>query len=174
MKKTFKIIIPIIVLGLLAYMGYVVFQKISHKKQVAEQIQQMPDFAYQTLAGENFTQNNLKTNTPVLFIYFNSECDFCHHEAQMVYDNMQALKPIEVVFISFEPKENIKNFATQHNLLNYDNIYFISDSKATFATTFDVRTMPCLVLYDQNKNLIEKIKGQIKIEAVLQKFKTAS
>ena len=30
--------------------------------------------------------------------------------------------------------------------------------------------MPCLVLYDKDNNLIEKIKGQVKIETVLEKF----
>ena len=55
-------------------------------------------------------------------------------------------------------------------LLHYDNIYFLSDSKISFATTFDVKSMPCLVLYDKDNNLIEKIKGQVKIETVLEKF----
>jgi hypothetical protein len=30
--------------------------------------------------------------------------------------------------------------------------------------------MPCLVLYDKENNLIEKIKGQVKIETVLDKL----
>lgn len=44
------------------------------------------------------------------------------------------------------------------------------DSKITFADTFDVKSLPCLVLYDKGGNLIEKIKGQVKIETVLEKF----
>ena len=75
-----------------------------------------------------------------------------------------------MVFISYEPIEKIKQFATKFKLLNYDNINFLSDSKITFATTFDVKSMPCLVLYDKENNLIEKIKGQVKIETVLNKF----
>ena len=170
MKKIFKIVIPILVISLLAFMGYKVVSKINHKKQVAENIKKMPAFSYVTLENKVFTQESLVQSTPTLFIYFNSECDFCNHEAEMVQQNIEQLKDIQVVFISYEPIEKIKQFATKFKLLNYDNIYFLSDSKITFATTFDVKSMPCLVLYDKENNLIEKIKGQVKIETVLEKF----
>ena len=170
MKKILKILLPILVLSLLAIMGYKVVSKINHKKQVAENIKKMPTFSYVTLENKIFTQKSLVQSTPTLFIYFNSECDFCNHEAEMVQQNIEQLKDIQVVFISYEPVEKIKQFATKFNLLHHDNIHFLSDSKITFATTFDVKSMPCLVLYDKDNNLIEKIKGQVKIETVLQKF----
>ena len=151
-------------------MGYKVLNKINHKKQVAENIKQMPAFSYVTLENKVFTQENLAQNKPTLFIYFNSECDFCNHEAEMVQQNIEQLKAIQVVFISYEPVEKIKQFATKFNLLNHANISFLSDSKISFATTFDVTSMPCLVLYDKENNLIEKIKGQVKIETVLDKL----
>ena len=170
MKKIFKIVIPILVISLLAFMGYKVVSKINHKKQVAENIKKMPAFSYVTLENKVFTQESLVQSTPTLFIYFNSECDFCNHEAEMVQQNIEQLKDIQVVFISYEPVEKIKQFATKFNLLHHANISFLSDSKITFATTFDVKSMPCLVLYDKDNNLIEKIKGQVKIETVLEKF----
>ena len=121
----------------------------------------------------NKEQNTLQIK-PTLVIYFNSECDFCNHEAEMVQQNIEELKAIQVVFISYEPIEKIKQFATKFKLINQANIYFLSDSKITFATTFDVKSMPCLVLYDKDNNLIEKIKGQVKIETVLEKFRNFS
>jgi peroxiredoxin len=170
MKKILKIVIPLFVLSLLAFMGYKVVSKINHKKQVAENIKRMPAFSYVTLENKVFTQKNLVQNKPTLFIYFNSECDFCNHEAEMVQQNMEQLKAIQVVFISYEPVEKIKQFATKFNLLHHANISFLSDSKISFASTFDVKSMPCLVLYDKENNLIEKIKGQVKIETVLEKL----
>lgn len=170
MKKTLKILIPILVISLLAFMGYKVVSKINHKKQVAKNIKQIPNFSYLTLENKVFTQENLEQNKPTLFIYFNSECDFCNHEAEMVQQNIMQLKTIQVVFISYEPIEKIKQFATKFKLLHHDHIYFLSDSKITFDATFDAKSMPCLVLYDKDNNLIEKIKGQVKIETVLKKF----
>ena len=170
MKKALKILIPILVLSLLAFMGYKVVSKINHKKQVAENIKKMPNFSYLTLENKVFTEEDLAQNKPTLFIYFNSECDFCNHEAEMVQQNLEQLKAIQVVFISYEPVDKIKQFATKFKLLNHANISFLSDTKVTFATTFDVKSMPCLVLYDKENNLIEKIKGQVKIETVLNKL----
>ena len=170
MKKALKILIPILVLSLLAFMGYKVVSKINHKKQVSENIKKMPTFSYLTLDNKVFTEEDLAQNKPTLFIYFNSECDFCNHEAEMVQQNLEQLKAIQVVFISYEPVDKIKQFATKFKLLHHANISFLSDSKISFATTFDVKSMPCLVLYDKENNLIEKIKGQVKIETVLNKL----
>lgn len=170
MKKYLKIILPIAIISLLAIMGYIVVYKINYKKQVAENIKQMPVFSYFDLDGNVFTKDNLPKNTPVLFVYFNSECDFCNHEAEMIQQNFEKLEDIQIVFISFEKMDRIKEFAQKYSLLQHDNINFIADSKATFATTFDVKSLPCLVLYDKDRNLIEKIKGQVKIETVLKKF----
>ncbi len=151
-------------------MSYKVVNKINHKKQVAENIKKMPAFSYVTLENKEFTQENLAQNKATLFIYFNSECDFCNHEAEMVQQNIEQLKDIQVVFISYEPVEKIKQFATTHQLNSYDNITFLCDSKITFANTFDVKSMPCIVLYDKNNNLIEKIKGQTKAETLIKKL----
>ena len=59
MKKTLKIIIPLLLLSLLAFMGYKVVSKIKHKKQVAENIKKMPAFSYLTLENKIFTNENL-------------------------------------------------------------------------------------------------------------------
>ncbi|NJM80541.1 MAG: peroxiredoxin family protein [Flavobacterium sp.] len=171
MKKILKTGISILILSLIAFMSYSIISKINHKKEIAENIKQIPSFSYLTLQEEIFTHKNLKENTPKLFIYFNSECDFCNEEAKMIKENIKKFKNIEVVFISYEALEKIKQFATTYQLNNYDNITFLSDSKATFATTFDVKSMPCLVLYNKENKLIEKIKGQTKVETVLEKFR---
>ena len=170
MKKILKNVIPILIISLIAFMGYKVVSKINHKKQVSENIKKMPTFSYLTLDNKVFTEEDLAQNKPTLFIYFNSECDFCNQEAEMVQQNLEQLKAIQVVFISYEPVDKIKQFATKFKLLNHANISFLSDTKVTFATTFDVKSMPCLVLYDKENNLIEKIKGQVKIETVLNKL----
>jgi peroxiredoxin len=162
MKKYLKIIIPLVVIILLSFMGYQVISKINHKNEVAENIKTIPVFSYENIKEGVFTNENLK-KIPTLFIYFNSECEYCIEEAQMIQKNIEKLKGIQLVFISFEKPALIKAFAAKHQLTTYDNVHFLSDTKVTFATTFDVKSLPCLVLYDKNQKLIEKIKGQTKV-----------
>ena len=170
MNRHLKIIIPVVFIGILCYFGYQIYTKIHHKKQVAESIKTMPPFEYQDINDNLFTNANLKEHTPTLFIYFNTECAFCNEEAQMIKDNISKFTNFQLVFISFEQSSKIKEFAINHQLLNYDNITFLFDSKATFASTFDIKSLPCLVIYDKNKRLIEKIKGQTKVETLIKKL----
>ncbi|PRZ19598.1 AhpC/TSA family protein [Flavobacterium granuli] len=170
MKKYSKIILLVLFIGFLSFMIYKITSMINHKKEVTEHIKTIPTFSYQNLSGGTFSNKNLKTNSPTLFVYFNSECEFCNEEAQMIEENKEKFNAIQVIFISFEQTEKIKFFAQKHKLLNHDNINFVSDTKVTFATNFDVKSLPCLVLYDKNQQLIEKIKGQTKAETLLKKL----
>ena len=89
----------------------------------------------------------------------------------MIKENIEKFSNFQLIFVSFEQPELIKTFAEKHQLINYDKINFLSDTKVSFAPTFDVKSLPCLVLYDKNRQLIEKIKGQIKPEILLKKLK---
>ena len=170
MKKTLKIIIPILFTSLFGYFGYQIYSKIQHKKEVAENIKTIPKFEYQNINGGVFSNANLKKDIPTLFIYFNSECEFCNEEAAMLQKNSRQFAAVQLIFISFEKPALIKAFAAKHQLLSNDNITFLSDSKVSFAATFDVKSLPCLVLYDKNQKLIEKIKGQTKAETLIKKL----
>lgn len=88
----------------------------------------------------------------------------------MIEENIIKFKNVQLIFVSFEKMELIKKFAQNHQLTSYDNVYFLSDNKAAFAATFDVNSLPCLVLYDKNQNLIEKIKGQTSIKILVKKM----
>lgn len=170
MKKYLKFIIPLVVIALLCFMGYKVVSKINHKNKVVQNTKTIPAFSYENIKGGVFTIENLKKNIPTLFVYYNSECEYCNEEAQMIKENMGKLIDFQLVFISFEKLENIKAFATKYHLTTYDNVHFLSDPKASFATTFDVKSLPCLVLYDRTQKLIEKIKGQTKVETLIKKL----
>jgi len=169
-EKKLKIVIPILFSIVLGYFGYQIYFKIQHKKEVAKNIKTIPKFEYQNIKGGVFSNANLKKDTPTLFIYFNSECEFCNEEAQMIQANIDQFAACQLVFISFEKPALIKAFAAKHQLNSYDKVTFLSDTKINFATTFDVKSLPCLVLYDKNQKLIEKIKGQTKVETLIKKL----
>ncbi|NJM80282.1 MAG: hypothetical protein HC854_12945 [Flavobacterium sp.] len=108
MKKYLKIIIPVFVLSLIAFMGYKVVSKINTKKAIAENIKTIPAFSYASIIDNtSFTNESLVANKSTLFIYFNSECEFCNHEAEMVGENIAKLKDIQLVFVSYEDKEKL-------------------------------------------------------------------
>ncbi|MFW0739737.1 peroxiredoxin family protein [Flavobacterium sp. T12S277] len=170
MKKKLKIILAISFICILAFFTYQIVIKINHKKEAAENIKTIPDFSYKNINGGFFTNQDIKINTPTLFIYFNSECEYCNEEAKMIKENVEKFQNVQLIFVSFEKLELIKTFVTKHQLTSYDNIHFLCDNKVTFSATFDVKSLPCLVLYNKNQKLVEKIKGQTKIEILLKKL----
>lgn len=170
MKKYLKIILPILILGAITFMAYKVITKINHKKEIAEKIKTIPAFSYKTINGKVFSNTNLKENIPTIFLYFNSECEHCQSEAEQIRDNVEKFANAQLVFISFEEPKKITAFATKYKLIGYDKITFLCDSKVSFSTTFDVKSLPTVVIYDKNKKLIVKIKGEVKVEAILKKL----
>jgi peroxiredoxin len=171
-KKHLKVILPVLFLGLFGFLIFQITLKIKYKKEVAENIKTIPTFNIQNIKEGRFTNDNLIKNTPTLFVYFNSECDFCHEEAEMIQQNIVKFSDFQLIFVSFEKPELIKSFAIKHKLYYYDKVNFLSDTNVSFANTFDVKSLPCLVLYDKDQHLIEIIKGQIKPEVLIEKLTT--
>jgi peroxiredoxin len=170
--KYFNLILPVLFVGLFGFLIFQISSKINHKKEVAENIKTIPNFDFQNVNGGRFTNDNLIKNTPTLFIYFNSECEFCNEEAELIQQNIDKFSAIKLIFVSIENPDKIKEFAVKHKLNHYDKINFLSDTQVSFAPTFDVKSLPCLVLYDKDQHLIEKIKGQIRPEVLIEKLTT--
>ncbi|WP_336128007.1 peroxiredoxin family protein [Mesoflavibacter sp. CH_XMU1422-2] len=166
-KKTILIIVAVTVLGLLSFLGYNVISKTKEKNQIAKQLEIIPEFEFLTLDQKPFTKANLKTNLNTIFIYFNSECDFCQHEAQSISNNLDSFKNVQIIFISTESIDTIKKFSEQYNLNNQQNITFLNDNLNTFSSRFDANSIPYLLIYDQNQKLIKKHKGQLNAKGIL-------
>ncbi|WPO79721.1 TlpA family protein disulfide reductase [Flavobacterium sp. KACC 22761] len=170
MKKSLKIIFTSLFIGIFLFLSNKIIYKINYKKQIEQNTKSIPKLSYLNINGENFTNENLKKVTPVIFIYFSTDCNYCNEEAQIINKNIKILKDIQIIFVSCENINLIKKFAQYNHLNNYDNIHFLYDGKASFAPTFDVNSIPCIVLYDKNHNLIEKINGQTKPEILIKKL----
>jgi peroxiredoxin len=170
MKKYLKITLSLLFLGSISFMILNIVTKINHNKQRAKIIKTIPTFTFEKLNGKLFTKNDIIANQATLFVYYNSQCDFCNEEAKMIKQNITKFSNIQLLFISSENKVAIEVFAKKHQLNNYNNITFLIDSKMSFRAIFDVKILPCLVLYNKNQQLIEKIKGQIKTDVLLKKL----
>ena len=166
-KKIILFIVLICVFSLLSYLGYNVISKAKEKNQIAKQLEIIPEFEFFTLEQQPFTKANLKPSTNSIFIYFNSECDFCQHEAQSISDNLDSFKNVQFIFVSTEPIAIIKQFSEQYNLNNKQNITFLYDNFSTFSSQFDANSIPYLLIYDQNQKLIKKYKGQLNANGIL-------
>lgn len=166
MKKK-KIFFGLLLFSLIFYLGYNIIIKSKEKKEIAKQIQTIPKFELKTLDSIPFTNSNLKSELNTIFIYFNSECDFCQREAKSISQNFYQFKNVQFVFVSFEQKEVIKKFAELYKLDNQENVIFLEDEKGEFSKTFNANSIPYILIYNQNNELIKKHKGQLNANGIL-------
>ncbi|WP_430408586.1 peroxiredoxin family protein [Kordia sp.] len=167
MKKIISLLTIVVILATLGYFLYHISSKVTAKQEAASRIEHLPRFELQTVAGTSFTHTNLMLNKATVLLFFNSECDFCQHEAESIFDALDQFTDVQVLFISAEQIETISNFATTYQLNNQPNITFLHDNNSLLGTALDIQSIPTLLIYDSSKQLIKKHTGQLKANGIL-------
>ena len=150
-----------------SFFGYQVFAKINSKNKEHKELQILPEFSFETLTKKEYTNKHLKDNQTTIIIYFNSGCDFCQNEARIIKKHINQFRDVQFLFVSHEPIEDIQNFAKQYQLDHYDNITFLFDKRDHFTHRFGATSVPYLLIYNKNKELIKRHKGQLTISGLI-------
>jgi len=170
MRKKIKFITIVIIVGLFGVLIFSLLSKVMEKTTIQERIKTVPAFTLKTINNTEFENNNLTSNMPTVFLYFNSECDFCQHEAESISNRIDEFNKIQLVFVSTEPIEKIKEFSEKYNLHKHINIIFLQDAIGNFSEQFNATTIPYTLAYDKNQKLIKTHKGQINAKGILKIF----
>lgn len=174
MKKKLKILIPIVLIGIIIVLLYKIFFQIKYKNELQNKIKEIPEFSTKTIDGVAFTNKNIKPNTLSIFIYYNSECEHCQNQALQIQKNIEKFGDCQLVFISSEILSKIIEFRSKNIFNGVENIYFLQDINNSFANTLGVNHIPTIILYDKDHKIIEKVQGELRIEAILKKLKHAN
>jgi len=171
MKILIKILLPAIVIIAVSYLGYRMVQISQNKKIREEKIATMPAFELKTMQGNIFTKNDLKQSVPILFLYFNSDCEFCQEETAEIVSNMKNMEGIQIIFVSNEPIQQIVEFQRKYKLDGYDNVLFLCDDSNKFAQLLGLKTIPSSFIYSKEGVLLGKNNGPIKVDYLLKYIK---
>jgi peroxiredoxin len=167
MNKTLKLSILIILPLAVGAMVYTTARKLRQKKQTAEQIRQLPRFEFTSLNGEKITNEDLKPNTPLAFIFFSTDCDYCHYEVRELKKNIDRFNEYQIYMVCAEKRENISGFVKVYELDKYPQIKVLQDSARKFYDYFGATVVPSVYIYDRNSRLVKNYKGEVKMEAIL-------
>lgn len=170
MKRKIKTILIFVIVFMVSFFAYKITSKTKEKREIARTIQNIPNFSFVQLDNAIFTKQKLDKNKATVFINFNSECHFCQNEAESIKDNISELKNIQILFISSEPIEVIKNFATNYKLIEHKSIIFLFDKKDVFSDLFDTNMIPTSLIYDKKQQLIKKHNGQIMAKKIIKEI----
>ena len=170
-KNIIKISIVIIIIGIISVLLYNIAKKKSYKESVISNINELPSFCLKDINNSMFTQEDIIHNTPIVFIYFNTECDFCQYEIKSIKRQRNKFKDITIIFISPEATKEISIFAKYNGLADQNNIVFLQDSILGFATQIDANIIPTILIYNKDRKLIKRSKGLLKVDSILKIIK---
>jgi hypothetical protein len=146
------------------WMGYSSIQKIALKKKVADSLKSIPVFKANS---PDSTLISLQQKTPTAIIYFNTDCDHCQYEATQIKKNILKFRNAQILMLSIEPLTNIRTFITKYRLENLDNLRVGQISGKTAVETFGFKSVPHILIYNAESQLVKEYKGETKIEAIL-------
>lgn len=146
------------------WMGYSSIQKIAFKKQVAESLKTIPVFRAN---NQDNTQIKLIEKIPTAIIYFNTDCDNCQYEATQIQKNMAQFKDTQLLMLSIEPLANIRQFIKTYRLEGLSNLQVGQITGKTAVETFGFKSVPHILIYNAENQLVKEYKSETKIEAIL-------
>ncbi len=168
MRKILTIIIPIILVFFLTFMVFKIVCMIKHKQTIEKQIQTIPNFSFTNVYNNRlFTNKDLEKNKAVLIIYFNTECEHCKYETKQISKQNEKFQKFQIVMVSFEEADTLKMFAKKYNIDKLTNISLLQDKEIKFDSIFGKSPFPSSYIYNKNKKLVKKFKGEVKTGALL-------
>jgi thioredoxin-related protein len=116
------------------------------------------------------TNDDIKKNHKVLFLFFSPECEHCKHQMRDILADFNQFKDIEIVMATFQPFDEMKSFYNYFRIADHSNILMGRDEKYFLPPFFRMQSLPFLVLYDKKGQLITHFEGNQKVDTILQAF----
>jgi thiol-disulfide isomerase/thioredoxin len=115
-----------------------------------------------------FTKDDLKRGRKSMIMLFSPDCDHCKKQTDIIVDNIDRLKDLEIVMTTFQPIEKMRRFYEKYELSKYPNIHVGRDVRYFFGPFYRFRYSPFLAIYDENEKLIKVYEGGAKKDKLLE------
>jgi thioredoxin-related protein len=167
MKKILGSLLILVTLSLVGWMIYASVKTLNKKEALIDSISQVPKFSLQLPDSASISIWRDFTESPLLLIYFNSECEYCNAEAKEIVEKQEQLEGIEMIFISLEPFHKIKQFGDSIGLTHLPNVLLGKIDEQTADEILGITSAPQLFIYNKEGQLTKQFKGSTKIEAII-------
>lgn len=169
MRQKIILITVLLFVILVGFLSISFVKKYRVNKQQEQLLASLPTFYLKDLEGNLFTNKNLPQSKWIVFVFFNSECQYCQSEAEQLRDLNEIPTNISFVWVSSEPKEIIAAFQLQYRL---QKIHFLYDSDHLVADQWGVSTIPKLLVYTPQGALFKNHVGVYRIDRLIAQIQT--
>lgn len=116
----------------------------------------VPEFNFMKMNKTAFTKKNLETGRMLFFVFFDSECDHCHHALQYINQHYLEFGKAAIYLVTLDNNEKANSILSHYapKLLNNRNVTILQDIHNEFIQKFGPRKYPSLFLYSVKRQLI--------------------
>ena len=128
----------------------------------------LPDIGFLTQDGKTTIE---KTNKKILIVFFSKECPHCKYELNVLNDNVEKLKDTKIYLFTIDKDffrdEKIRSYS---NLTTNKNVTFGIVNKEEYKAKLGGMVTPTLYFFNEKGILTAKLKGETKLERILQEL----
>ena len=103
-----------------------------------------------------------------MIMLFSPDCEHCQKQTEIIIDNIDKMKNLEIVMSTFQPVDKMRKFSDRYKLSKFSNIHVGRDVRYFFGPFYRIRFSPFLAIYDENENLLKAYEGGAKIDRLLE------
>jgi peroxiredoxin len=167
MKKIILFVLSLLLISAVIYLGFSFQKKEQQKTLVQSQIQTVPDFVVQDLAGTLVNLKEIVADKPSLLVYFNSTCEICQLELNSIAKRIAEFDSYRLIFVTVQPPEEVADFIQELGISNRESVNFLIDSEMKVAGHFGIKGVPALFIYDPKGRLLATYTGPVKVDLIL-------
>ena len=152
--------------GIISFLGYKIIEKQNQNDVIKASKEYLPVFEFYKLDTTEFSLNLINVNNPTVIIHFNTECDHCQAEAQLIHKNIITFKKSQIIMVAPNSPSEISSFAKQYGISQHPEITILWDKDYRFVEWFGPSPFPSMYIYDSKQHLAKEYHGEVKIEAI--------
>jgi thiol-disulfide isomerase/thioredoxin len=138
----------------------------SHQKK-KDAYQVIPTFSLINLEEKNITDKDLEKGKPVLFYFFDPECELCRLAFSSIKESLLELSDKQMVFFTIQPSDSIFAYFKQIDFSPPENMQILIDENAVLVSLMDIKGAPSSLIYDKHGCLIKRFTGLVKTETLI-------
>ena len=163
MKKIWIVATLCIVALFATLQFYIYLSRPTSNEELRTRVAGLPSITLTTLGG---TTLQFKTDSSLVLIYFNSECDHCQREIVAIHSSMDLFKSSRLVFMSSQSLDEIKTFANGFDFASCANVAFVKIEHQELAEVFGTLAVPQIFVFGANGKLVSLFSGETKPEII--------
>jgi len=132
-------------------------------------ISKLPDFEIVSMLDTlgHVWPDKLPAACPIIFMYFDPECDHCQEETKQIVKHAADLAGTKIFMIAHTSYSSLVKFYQEFGLRKMQNLVVGNDTDMSFYRCFVPSAVPFIAIYNKKKELVKIYLGQTDIASII-------